>query len=135
MHHLKFTDKRVVLSVFEANIRMVGGLLSAHLLVEDDPTLLPQYAGQFLVCPSFILQAFSLFYFSLFTFKSLARELGQELLHAFKTVDGIPHKRVSASRIRFLVTNGFCYSRFTLVPQTNPNILLSPVLQTQGPSC
>jgi len=70
MHHLKFTDKRVVLSVFEANIRMVGGLLSAHLLVEDDPTLLPQYAGQFLVLPSFILQVFSSLFFFLWLFSS-----------------------------------------------------------------
>lgn len=89
------------MSVFEANIRMLGGLLSAHLLVEDDPTLMPNYKGEFLV-PLFS----SLFSSSLLLSnhrdlciivwwqKDLAKELGGELLYAFKTADGIPYKRV-----------------------------------------
>ena len=36
--HVNF-DKSNTVQLFEANIRVLGGLLSAHLLMEDNPPL------------------------------------------------------------------------------------------------
>lgn len=69
-------DSDVVVSVFETNIRMIGGLLSGHLLSEhlqEKYDLMKWYNGELLV---------------------LAKELGYKLLPAFNTSTGIPHPRV-----------------------------------------
>ena len=65
--------------VFEANIRVLGGLLSAHLLMEDPSEpfgrLSPDwYMGDLL---------------------TLAHDLADRLLVAFATENGIPHPRVN----------------------------------------
>ena len=45
--HASFdVDARV--HVFELTIRAVGGLLSAHMLIEQDPSLVPGYDGALL---------------------------------------------------------------------------------------
>jgi len=71
-------DKSNVVQVFEANIRLLGGLLSAHLLTENSslfPDLAPDWYMDDLL--------------------SLAHDLAERLLPAFdKTVTGIPHPRV-----------------------------------------
>lgn len=69
-------DRSVVVSVFEASIRVLGGLLSAHLLAahpSEGPVLYPGYSGQLL---------------------GLAVDLGRRLLPAFDTPTGIPHHTV-----------------------------------------
>jgi len=72
-------DKNNVVQVFEANIRVLGGLLSAHLLMEDTngpfKDLMPDwYAGDLL---------------------TLAHDLADRLILAFdQTESGIPHPRV-----------------------------------------
>ena len=69
-------DRAVVVSVFEANIRVLGGLLSAHLLSAHPvfgALLYPGYAGQLL---------------------HKAKDLGERLLPAFDTPTGIPYHLV-----------------------------------------
>jgi len=71
-------DKSNTVQVFEASIRMLGGLLSAHLLMEDPrfPGLTPDWYNEDLL--------------------SLAHDLGDRLLPAFdKTETGIPFPRVN----------------------------------------
>ncbi|KAK4056367.1 hypothetical protein OIO90_002510 [Microbotryomycetes sp. JL221] len=74
IQHVSFDrDSRV--QVFEVTIRMLGGLLSGHLLATD-PTkgyALPWYSGQLL---------------------TLATDLGNRLLPAFNTPTGIPYARI-----------------------------------------
>ncbi|TRY77473.1 hypothetical protein TCAL_13665 [Tigriopus californicus] len=72
-------DRSNTIQVFEANIRVLGGLLSAHLLIEHDPPLFGSlrpagYSGELL---------------------SLAQDLANRLLPAFNTSSGLPHPRVN----------------------------------------
>eukprot|EP00930_Biecheleria_cincta_P082395 TRINITY_DN72130_c0_g1_i1.p1 TRINITY_DN72130_c0_g1~~TRINITY_DN72130_c0_g1_i1.p1 ORF type:complete len:854 (+),score=117.54 TRINITY_DN72130_c0_g1_i1:161-2722(+) len=60
-------DKRV--NVFEVNIRVLGGLLSAHQILISKPSLVPGYSDKLL---------------------SLAEDIASRLLHAFGTQSGIP---------------------------------------------
>lgn len=75
-NHIHFNyDLRV--NVFETNIRLLGGLLSAHLLAIDPRLdLMPDYNGGLL---------------------GLAHDLGKRLLPAFKNLDldGIPYAWVN----------------------------------------
>jgi len=73
--HLRF-DRDVNVSVFETNIRVLGGLLAAHCFYEDrvvDPAAVG-YRGQLL---------------------DLAADLGYRLLVAFDTETGIPYGTVN----------------------------------------
>ncbi|XP_037074599.1 ER degradation-enhancing alpha-mannosidase-like protein 3, partial [Pollicipes pollicipes] len=70
-------DADLVVSVFETNIRMLGGLLSGHILseyVRDRLGRMTWYQGELL---------------------QRARELGLRLLPAFNTSTGIPHPRIN----------------------------------------
>ncbi|XP_017023932.1 ER degradation-enhancing alpha-mannosidase-like protein 3 [Drosophila kikkawai] len=70
-------DSDIIVSVFETNIRMVGGLLSAHILAEylqKHADVMHWYKGELL---------------------EMTRELGYRLLPAFNTSTGIPHARVN----------------------------------------
>ncbi|KAF5286726.1 hypothetical protein FQR65_LT12459 [Abscondita terminalis] len=70
-------DNDVVVSVFETNIRVLGGLLSAHILVEylqHHAEIMLWYKGELL---------------------TMAKDLGYRLLPAFNTTTGIPHSRVN----------------------------------------
>ncbi|XP_046676855.1 ER degradation-enhancing alpha-mannosidase-like protein 3 [Homalodisca vitripennis] len=70
-------DSDVVVSVFETNIRVLGGLLSGHILAEyfqERAGVLRWYRGQLL---------------------HLAKDIGYRLLPAFNTTTGIPHARVN----------------------------------------
>ncbi|EKX45303.1 hypothetical protein GUITHDRAFT_157889 [Guillardia theta CCMP2712] len=72
--HLSF-DKDVQVSVFETNIRVLGGLLSSHLLARDPKLkLMDDYDG-------FLLKK--------------ALELGERLLPAFDTPTGIPYGTIN----------------------------------------
>ena len=66
--------------VFEATIRVLGGLLSAHLFASrpNQPFYLPWYKDELL---------------------HMAHDLGKRLLPAFSTPTGIPFARVRASGI------------------------------------
>lgn len=72
--------RNVTISVFEATIRILGGLLSAHLLLETEELrpvfqdMQPAYQGELL---------------------SLAYDLGKRLLPAFHTPTGLPIHRVN----------------------------------------
>ncbi|XP_063228642.1 ER degradation-enhancing alpha-mannosidase-like protein 3 isoform X2 [Bacillus rossius redtenbacheri] len=70
-------DSDVVVSVFETNIRVLGGLLSSHILAE----YFQQRAGVMRWYRAELLD--------------LARDLGYRLLPAFNTTTGIPHGRVN----------------------------------------
>lgn len=67
----------VIVSVFETNIRVLGGLLSGHILAE----YLQQQAGIMRWYRGELLQ--------------MARDLGYRLLPAFNTTTGIPHARIN----------------------------------------
>jgi mannosidase alpha-like ER degradation enhancer 2 len=72
--HLSF-DSDTVISVFETNIRVMGGLLSAHLLALDPSLhLMPTYDGCLL---------------------EMALDLGKRLLPAFDTPTGLPYGSVN----------------------------------------
>ncbi len=62
--------------IFETNIRVLGGLLSAHIFASrsGQPFHLPWYRGELL---------------------SMAHDLGERLLPAFSTPTGLPYARVS----------------------------------------
>jgi mannosidase alpha-like ER degradation enhancer 3 len=74
-------DADLVVSVFETNIRIVGGLISGHLLSilvkERHPELLYWYNGELL---------------------KMAAEVADRLMPAFNTTSGIPHPRVNLKR-------------------------------------
>mmetsp|Transcript_81341 Transcript_81341/g.143431 ORF Transcript_81341/g.143431 Transcript_81341/m.143431 type:complete len:532 (-) Transcript_81341:611-2206(-) len=73
--HISF-EKDVNVSVFETNIRVLGGLLAAHLIYEEgivDPAAVG-YTGQLL---------------------QMAADLGYRLLQAFDTPTGIPYGTVN----------------------------------------
>lgn len=70
-------DTDVVVSVFETNIRVLGGLLSAHVLsdvLKSKHNKLNWYNGELL---------------------DMAKDLGYRLLPAFNTTTGIPYGRVN----------------------------------------
>uniref|UniRef100_A0A0N5BK53 alpha-1,2-Mannosidase n=1 Tax=Strongyloides papillosus TaxID=174720 RepID=A0A0N5BK53_STREA len=71
-------DSDLDVSVFETNIRMVGGLISAHLMANilrnHDSNRLTWYKGELL---------------------DMAEKLGKKLLPAFNTTTGIPFSRVN----------------------------------------
>nr|KAJ3419529.1 ER degradation-enhancing alpha-mannosidase-like protein 2 [Polyrhizophydium stewartii] len=67
-------DQNVNVSVFETNIRVVGGLLSAHLIAIRDPELHQTYDGVLL---------------------KMAERVGRKLLVAFDTPTGIPYGTVN----------------------------------------
>ncbi|XP_026462618.1 ER degradation-enhancing alpha-mannosidase-like protein 3 isoform X3 [Ctenocephalides felis] len=70
-------DNDIIVSVFETNIRMLGGLLSAHVLAEylqQRYDIMLWYRGELL---------------------HMAKDLGYRLLPAFNTTTGIPHARVN----------------------------------------
>ncbi|XP_073954096.1 ER degradation enhancer, mannosidase alpha-like 2 [Choristoneura fumiferana] len=70
-------DHDIVVSVFETNIRMLGGLLSAHVLamaLQAEVPALQWYDGELL---------------------ALAEDLGRRLLPAFNTSTGIPHGKIN----------------------------------------
>ncbi len=66
-------DKDLNVSVFETNIRILGGLISAHLLASESPQLLPEYDGKML---------------------DLAIDIADRLMPAFQTKTGIPYGTV-----------------------------------------
>ena len=72
-------DVDVRVHVFELTIRAVGGLLSAHILIEQDPSLVPGYDGALL---------------------RLAVELTDRLLPAFDTPTGVPLSWVNLRKVR-----------------------------------
>ena len=80
--------------VFETTIRVLGGLLSAHIFANrtGQPFHLPWYKGELL---------------------SLAHDLGNRLLLAFSTPTGLPYARVCALFLLCVCSNGF-FSRWTL---------------------
>ncbi|XP_055351913.1 ER degradation-enhancing alpha-mannosidase-like protein 3 isoform X2 [Paramacrobiotus metropolitanus] len=70
-------DADIVVSVFETNIRMLGGLISAHVLAEElreKRRGMGWYGGQLL---------------------EMARQLGYQLLEAFRSTTGMPYPRVN----------------------------------------
>ncbi|RMZ94821.1 ER degradation-enhancing alpha-mannosidase 3 isoform X2 [Brachionus plicatilis] len=72
-------DRDIVVSVFESNIRMLGGLLSGHISLiylkhRHFPNRFNWYRNELL---------------------SLAKDLGFRLLHAFNTTTGLPRSRVN----------------------------------------
>nr|XP_022908380.1 ER degradation-enhancing alpha-mannosidase-like protein 3 [Onthophagus taurus] len=70
-------DNDVVVSVFETNIRILGGLLSAHILAEylqQNADVLQWYKGELL---------------------DMAKDVGYRLLPAFNTTTGIPYSRIN----------------------------------------
>ncbi|XP_043278333.1 ER degradation-enhancing alpha-mannosidase-like protein 3 [Venturia canescens] len=70
-------DTDVIVSLFETNIRMLGGLLSGHILAEYlqlRADIMPWYRGELL---------------------NLAKDLGYRFLPAFNTTTGIPFGRIN----------------------------------------
>jgi mannosidase alpha-like ER degradation enhancer 3 len=70
-------DRDVVVSVFEINIRVLGGLLSGHIFAQhfkENSNHLQWYNGELL---------------------GMAKDLGYRLMPAFNTTTGIPYSRVN----------------------------------------
>lgn len=70
-------DSDIIVSVFETNIRVLGGLLSGHILAEYlqlNMNVMHWYRGELL---------------------QMAKDIGFRLLPAFNTTTGIPHARVN----------------------------------------
>uniref|UniRef100_A0A915EJW4 alpha-1,2-Mannosidase n=1 Tax=Ditylenchus dipsaci TaxID=166011 RepID=A0A915EJW4_9BILA len=71
-------DSDLVVSVFETNIRMVGGLISGHLMSvlvkEKHPDKLQWYSDELI---------------------AMAADLADRLMPAFNTTSGVPHSRVN----------------------------------------
>ncbi|KAK9881411.1 hypothetical protein WA026_016301 [Henosepilachna vigintioctopunctata] len=70
-------DSDIVVSVFETNIRILGGLLSAHVLayyLQERDGFMTWYNGELL---------------------EMAKDVGYRLLPAFNTTTGIPYARVN----------------------------------------
>lgn len=82
-------DSDIVVSVFETNIRMLGGLLSAHVLaqsIQNPSDRKVRYLNET------IRKQLSWYNSELL---DLASDLGRRLLPAFETKTGIPHPRVN----------------------------------------
>lgn len=77
-------DKNVTVSVFEANIRVLGGLLSSHFFSE---IFIHDYKGELLL---------------------LAQDIGDRLLKAFNTSTGIPYNKVNLKYGHFEQSNITC---------------------------
>ncbi|KZV75403.1 glycoside hydrolase family 47 protein [Peniophora sp. CONT] len=73
--HVSF-DVNTKPQIFEANIRVLGGLLSAHIFANQtgQPFFLPWYRGELL---------------------ELAHDLGERFLPAFNTPTGLPYARIN----------------------------------------
>ncbi|XP_030030126.2 ER degradation-enhancing alpha-mannosidase-like protein 3 [Manduca sexta] len=70
-------NQDIIVSVFETNIRVLGGLLSAHILADSlksEVPVLQWYSGELL---------------------RMAEDLGKRLLPAFNTSTGIPHGKIN----------------------------------------
>ena len=80
-------DRDVTVSVFEANIRLLGGLISAHLIASDRGALrLPgDAAGEW-------------WYGDSISLLPLAHDLGRRLAVAFDTPTGIPYGSINLRR-------------------------------------
>lgn len=63
-------DKDVSVHVFETSIRVLGGLISGHVLLTANPNIMPEYDGMYL---------------------DKARELADRLLPAFNTASQLPY--------------------------------------------
>lgn len=85
-HNLHF-DKDVKVHLFEVVIRVLGGLISAHLLITRDPTLLPSYDGVLL---------------------DKAVDLADRMLPAFDTPSGLPALFVNLKTGQVNDTNVTC---------------------------
>ena len=74
-------DSDLVVSVFETNIRVVGGLISAHVLAKmlqgKDPPRMPWYKDELL---------------------KMTMDIADRLLPAFNTTSGLPHPRVNLKK-------------------------------------
>jgi mannosidase alpha-like ER degradation enhancer 1 len=80
IQHVDFSQLANVVQVFESNIRILGGLLSAHLFATDPRfgVAFPEYQGELL---------------------TLAHDLGKRYLPAFEqSKTGIPYARVNLVR-------------------------------------
>lgn len=75
--NIKNFDKDLNVSVFETNIRIVGGLLSAHLLIINDPSIYKEYNNELL---------------------PLIVDLVDRLLLAFDTPTGIPFGTINLKK-------------------------------------
>ncbi|POI30175.1 hypothetical protein CIB84_006075 [Bambusicola thoracicus] len=76
-------DNDIVVSVFETNIRVLGGLLGGHsvaIMLKDKGEYMQWYNGELL---------------------HMAKELGYKLLPAFNTTSGLPYPRVSCVNLKF----------------------------------
>lgn len=75
--HIHF-NKRARVHVFEVTIRAIGGLLSGEVLIQRNPTLVPNYRGILL---------------------KKAVDLANRLLPAFDTPTGIPVAWVDLQKV------------------------------------
>ena len=82
-------DMDIVVSVFETNIRMLGGLLSAHVLAKS----IQNQSDRSIRYINSTLRGQLDWYES--ELLDLAEDLGRRLLPAFDTKTGIPHPRVN----------------------------------------
>ncbi|GAU94660.1 hypothetical protein RvY_06391-2 [Ramazzottius varieornatus] len=85
-------DKDIVVSVFETNIRMLGGLLAAHVLAVE----VQRKRGEMLWYQNELLD--------------LSKDLGHVLLEAFSSSTGVPYPRVN---LKFGLNNGLDKQRHT----------------------
>lgn len=82
-------DMDIVVSVFETNIRMLGGLLSAHVLAKSIQNKSDRSIRHFNATARRQLDWYNS------ELLDLAEDLGRRLLPAFETNTGIPHPRVN----------------------------------------
>lgn len=82
-------DTDIVVSVFETNIRMLGGLLSAHILAKS----IQDHSDRNIRYLNSTTRSQLKWYNS--EMLDLAEDLGRRLLPAFETRTGIPHPRVN----------------------------------------
>lgn len=73
-------DRDARVSLFEINIRVMGGLLSSHILIERNPEIVKGYKGEFLQ-------------------KGIS--LADRLLPAFNTTSGIPIAGINLRKVLF----------------------------------
>ena len=110
--HLSF-DVDVSISVFETNIRVMGGLLSAHVLASDASlALMPSYDGCLL---------------------DMALDLGERLLPAFDTPTGIPYGTVNmrhgVNKVRMGMRRSVCVCLACRVAKTRAHTHTRSVAQ------
>jgi hypothetical protein len=78
VHLMALSPHCLQVHVFETTIRVLGGLLSGHMLLADDPGLAPGYDGLLL---------------------RLAADLGDRLMAAFDTPSGLPGGHVHLQKV------------------------------------